>query len=171
MAAIPAVRSVEPVLFRSVLGHFPSGVTVVTGHDGARTLGFTCQSFSALSLDPPLVVVLVSRASTSWPVIAETAGFCVNVLSRHQKSLSAQFARSGTDKYAGVAWHATGSGRPVLDDATAWVDCALDATHDGGDHLIVVGRVLDLGAADDTPSPLVFFRGGYTHTDHGESAR
>jgi 3-hydroxy-9,10-secoandrosta-1,3,5(10)-triene-9,17-dione monooxygenase reductase component len=151
---------------RTVLGHFPSGVTIITGHEGENPLGLTCQSFSSLSLDPPLVVVLVARSSKSWPKIAATGGFCVNVLSHGQRDLSARFARSGSDKYAGISWYPCSHGRPVLEKATAWVDCAIEHTYDGGDHLIVVGRVLELQAADAALTPLVFFRGLYTHVHH-----
>lgn len=170
MSSAYPVESVDPTVLRTVLGHFPSGVTVVTGHDDARPLGLTCQSFSSLSLDPPLVVVLISRSSKTWPKIGATGGFCVNVLSHHQEQLSAQFARSGYDKYAGVAWQPSLSRRPILDEATAWVDCAIHDIHDGGDHLIVVGRVLELGATEGRLSPLVFFRGRYTFVQHHESA-
>lgn len=167
MSVATRVEAIDPARLRTVLGHFPSGVTVVTGHDATRPHGFTCQSFSSLSLDPPLVVVLVSRGSKSWPPIAATGGFCVNVLSRHQRFLSAQFARSGTDKFAGVAWRPAASGRPVLSKATAWVDCAVEDIHSGGDHLIVVGRVLEL-RAESTRSPLLFFRGAYADVDPKE---
>jgi flavin reductase (DIM6/NTAB) family NADH-FMN oxidoreductase RutF len=170
MSSVPGVAPVDETALRSVLGHFPSGVTVITGHDGTDPLGLTCQSFSSLSLDPPLIVILVSRASKTWPKIAATNGFCVNVLSNHQQHLSAQFARSGADKYAGVAWRAAASGRPVLDEATAWVDCSVHAIHDGGDHLIVVGHVRELAATESRRSPLVFLRGEYTHVAHRDAA-
>lgn len=155
--------STDPATMRNVLGHFPSGVTIVTGTTPGGPAGFTCQSFSSLSLDPPLVLVLVSRGSTSWPGIGDTGRFCVNVLAESQGELSTTFARSGTDKFAGVSWQASGLGSPILDGATAWVDCTLHAVHDGGDHLIVVGAVSDLDIASGSP-PLIFHRGSYTGT-------
>lgn len=84
----------------------------------------------------------------------------MNVLADDQDGLSSQFARSGTDKYAGVTWSPSAHGSPVLDGVVAWIDCELYAEHDGGDHTIVVGRVLDLGATAER-TPLVFHRGAY----------
>jgi 3-hydroxy-9,10-secoandrosta-1,3,5(10)-triene-9,17-dione monooxygenase reductase component len=112
---------VDPRVMRDVLGHFASGVTVVTSIGPDGPIGFTCQSFS---------------------------------------SLSQAFARSGTDKYAGVAWAHSPHGSPVLDGVVAWIDSEVWAEYEGGDHTIVVGRVLDLGA-DEARSPLVFHRGSY----------
>lgn len=155
--------------FRAVLGHFPSGVTIVTGTTPSGPAGFTCQSFSSLSLDPPLVLMLPSRSSTSWPPIAETGRFCVNVLADHQEQLSAWFARSGAAKFVGVTWSRSPLGCPILDGVCAWIDCEIDQVHDGGDHLIVVGAVSDL-AADSQQGPLLFHRGGYARTNTAEQA-
>jgi 3-hydroxy-9,10-secoandrosta-1,3,5(10)-triene-9,17-dione monooxygenase reductase component len=155
--------SADPTTMRSVLGHFPSGVTIVTGTTPDGPAGFTCQSFSSLSLDPPLVLVLPGRGSTSWPGIEATGRFCVNVLAEGQRELSTRFARSGGDKFSGVDWSTSALGSPVLAGATAWIDCTLEAVHDGGDHLIVVGAVHDLGAAEES-APLVFHRGSYART-------
>jgi 3-hydroxy-9,10-secoandrosta-1,3,5(10)-triene-9,17-dione monooxygenase reductase component len=153
----------DPTTMRSVLGHFPSGVTIVTGVADGAPAGFTCQSFSSLSLDPPLVLILPGRNSSSWPKIEATGQFCVNVLSEQQGELSTTFAKSGTDKFAGVEWSLSPLGSPILAGATAWIDCTLHACHDGGDHLIVVGAVHDLAAAPEIP-PLVFHRGAYART-------
>ena len=153
----------DPSTMRAVLGHFPSGVTIVTGTTADGPAGFTCQSFSSLSLDPPLVLVLPGRGSTSWPGIRETGKFCVNVLAEDQDELSTAFARSGGDKFAGVEWATSELGSPILAGATAWIDCTVDAVHDGGDHLIVVGAVHDLGATSEN-RPLVFHRGAYART-------
>jgi 3-hydroxy-9,10-secoandrosta-1,3,5(10)-triene-9,17-dione monooxygenase reductase component len=153
------MASTDPTTMRAVLGHFPSGVTIVTGAVDGVPAGFTCQSFSSLSLDPPLVLILPGRNSSSWPKIEATGRFCVNVLAHDQQDLSTTFARSGTDKFAGVAWTPSMLGSPILAGATAWIDCTLYDCHDGGDHLIVVGAVHDL-AAEESP-PLVFHRGAY----------
>lgn len=164
--------------FRRVLGSFASGVTVVTAPaaDGADAdgapAGFACQSFSSLSLDPPLVVFMVGRTSTTWPRIARAGVFCVNVLGAGQQALCRAFAASGTDKFAGVDHDpAPVSGAPRLAGALAWIDCTIHAVHTGGDHLIVVGRVNALGTdgggdgnADgdgDEPPPLLFHRGRF----------
>lgn len=155
--------TIDPARFRSVLGHFPSGITTVTGLTAHGPVGFTCQSFSALSLNPSLVLLLPGRNSTSWPAIAATGRFCVNVLAEDQEGLSAAFARSGTNKFEGVAWRPSPLGCPVLNGVCAWIDCEIEATHTGGDHLIVVGSVADLGC-DSTRNPLLFHRGRYART-------
>jgi 3-hydroxy-9,10-secoandrosta-1,3,5(10)-triene-9,17-dione monooxygenase reductase component len=154
----PAV--VDPRVMRDVLGHFVSGVTVVTALGSDGPVGFTCQSFSSLSLDPPLVAFAPARSSRTWPRLREARRFCVNVLAEDQTGLSAQFARSGTDKFAGVRWAPSPHGSPMLEGVVAWIDAELWAEYDGGDHAIVVARVLDLGA-DATRTPLLFHRGAY----------
>ena len=155
--------AVDPGLMRDVLGHFATGVVVVTSRaaDG-DLLGFTCQSFASLSLDPPLVSFAPARASTTWARIRRIGTFCVNVLAADHRELSVGFARSReqVDKFAGVGWYPAPSGAPVLDGVSAWVDCALWAEYDGGDHTIAVGRVVDLGA-DPARLPLLFYRGDY----------
>jgi 3-hydroxy-9,10-secoandrosta-1,3,5(10)-triene-9,17-dione monooxygenase reductase component len=150
-------RALRPATFRFVLGHFCSGVTVVTG---AGPLGFTCQAFCSLSIDPPLVLFTAGRSSTTWPRIRELGAFCVNVLAEGCEKLSVGMSQSGTDKFAGVAWTPSRNGAPRLDGALAWIDCRLHTEHDGGDHTIVVAEVDDLGVVADAP-PLLFFKGRY----------
>ncbi|MEW1614013.1 MULTISPECIES: flavin reductase family protein [unclassified Streptomyces] len=151
--------SVDPDEFRRVLGHFASGVTVVTARDADGPTGFACQSFASLSLDPPLVAFMVARTSTTWPRIARAGAFCVNILGAGQGALCRGFAVSGADRFAGVAYgDAPATGSPLLDAVPAWVDCRVHAVHTGGDHLIVVGRVAALGAAAEG-EPLLFHRG------------
>ncbi|MEV1079343.1 flavin reductase family protein [Streptomyces sp. NPDC050211] len=156
---------VDQAEFRRVLGNFATGVAVVTSPatDGASgPAGFACQSFSSLSLDPPLVAFMVGRTSTTWPRIARAGAFCVNVLAAGQGSLCRGFAVSGGDKFAGVAYDAAPvSGSPRLAGALAWIDCTIHAVHTGGDHLIVVGRVDDLGTTDTPEAPLLFHRGRF----------
>ena len=155
--------AVSPAVMRDVLGNFATGVVVVTALAADDTpLGFTCQSFVSLSLDPPLVSFAPARTSTTWPRIREAGAFCVNVLAAHHTAVSDGFARSGSgvDKFAGVDWCPAPSGAPVLEGVIAWVDCTLWAEHDGGDHTIAVGRVHDLGA-DAARLPLLFYRGSY----------
>ncbi|MGY1712482.1 flavin reductase family protein [Geodermatophilus sp. SYSU D00758] len=154
------VPVVDPRTMRDVLGHFASGVTVVTAMTADGPIGFTCQSFSSLSLDPPLVVFAPARTSTTWPRLRDIGRFCVNVLAEDQTDLSTTFARSGTDKFAGAHWRPSRHGSPVLDDVVAWIDCRLWAEYDGGDHTLVAASVLDLGA-DPGRRPLVFHRGAY----------
>lgn len=152
---------VAPDEFRRVLGHFASGVTVITARDADGPTGFACQSFASLSLDPPLVSFMVARTSTTWPRIARAGTFCVNVLGAEQGALCRGFAASGADKFAGVAYEdAPATGSPLLDSVPAWIDCRIHAVHTGGDHLIVVGRVEALGATEEG-DPLLFHRGAF----------
>ncbi len=174
-AAGPALRAVRederaPVdraEFRRVLGHFASGVTVVTAPGeaaGAAPAGFACQSFASLSLDPPLVAFMVARTSATWPRLARAGVFCVNVLGAHQGALCRAFAVSGADKFAGVRHTpAPASGSPLLAGVPAWIDCTVHAVHTGGDHLVVVGRVDALGTDDAAAAagPLLFHRGEF----------
>jgi flavin reductase (DIM6/NTAB) family NADH-FMN oxidoreductase RutF len=146
--------------FRNVLGHFGSGVAIITSMDGGEPVGMAVQSFSSLSLDPPYVMFAPAKTSTSWPRIQNTGRFCANVLHEDQEELSRGFAVSGGDKFAGVTWHKSDNGSPVLDDVLAWIDCEIEVEHDAGDHIIVVGRVLELDVERDG-RPLLFFRGGY----------
>ena len=152
---------VSPAVMRDVLGHFATGVVVVTSRARDDSLlGFTCQSFVSLSLEPPLVSFAPARTSSTWPRIRDVGTFCVNVLAADHSELSNRFARSGIDKFAGVDWCPAPSGAPVLEGVIAWVDCTLWTEHDGGDHTIAVGRVNDLGA-DPERLPLLFYRGTY----------
>ncbi|MFE0257390.1 flavin reductase family protein [Streptomyces sp. NPDC059010] len=156
---------VDQAEFRRVLGNYASGVAVVTAasaDDAATPAGFACQSFSSLSLDPPLVAFMVGRTSTTWPRIARAGAFCVNVLSAGQGELCRAFAVSGADKFAGVDYDAAPvSGSPRLAGTLAWIDCTIHAVHTGGDHLIVVGRVDALGASDGDEAPLLFHKGRF----------
>lgn len=150
----------DPAEFRRVLGSFATGVTVITA-PGTPPAGFACQSFSSLSLDPPLVAFMVGRTSGTWPRIAQAGVFCVNVLSAEQGELCRAFAVSGADKFAGVSHDpAPVSGSPRLAGTLAWIDCTIHAVHTGGDHLIVVGRVDALGTGEGE-RPLLFHRGRF----------
>ncbi|MEU9164995.1 flavin reductase family protein [Streptomyces sp. NPDC048424] len=155
---------VSPAEFRAVLGNFASGVTVITAPPGADEdgpAGFACQSFASLSLDPPLVTFMVARTSTTWPRIARAGVFCVNILGAEQGELCRSFAVSGADKFAGVGHTpAPVTGSPQLDAVPAWIDCRIQAVHTGGDHLIVVGRVVAMGAAGEG-EPLLFHKGRF----------
>lgn len=164
-AASPA--GFEPARFRQVLGHFCTGVTVITAlADGREPVGFACQAFAAVSLTPPLVLFCPSRASVTWPRIERAGHFCANVLADGQRDLSRIFgasAATGADKFAGLGWSPCSSGAPVLQDALTWVGCAIHAVHEAGDHYVVIGRVTELGACAPG-SPLLFYRGRYAVT-------
>jgi len=156
----PDVGGIDEARFRQVLGHFPTGVTVVTGRDPAGPVGLSVNSFTSVSLDPPLVALCVNRVSTTWPRIRDIGRFTVNILSADQELVSRTFASHGADRFAGIGWHPSPSGSPVLEGALAWLDATVEVEHDAGDHLLVIGRVFGLDVAGDG-SPLVFYRGGY----------
>lgn len=148
--------------FRTVLGHFATGIVVVTGVLDGVPAGLTCQSFVSLSLDPPLVAFSPSKMSRSWQRIDQSGAFCANVLTAEQEEISRVFATSGRDKFRGVGWRPAETGSPILADVLAWIDCRIEARYDGGDHHLVVGRVVDLEAAPKG-EPLLAYRGGYGH--------
>ena len=148
--------------FRQALGHFATGVTVVTALEDGEPVGFTCQAFFSLSLEPPLVALAAAKSSTSWPRIARSGAFCVNVLGEEQAAVGRTFAVSAAatdDKFADVAWHPGVLGAPVLECCLAWVECEVGIVHDAGDHELVTGRVVDLGIGSG--GPLLFYRGTY----------
>lgn len=151
--------------FRDTLGRFASGVTVVTAISNGQPVGMTCQSFSSVSLDPPLVLFVPARTSRAWPLMQRSGRFCVNFLAAEQAELSNTMASRGTDKFSGVAWtpsQATGS--PVLADSLGYVDCTIHAVHEAGDHYVVIGKVVELEATD-AADPLLFYQGQYRTTD------
>ena len=156
------MSAIDQATYRQVLGHFPTGVTVIAGMDGEDPVGLAVGSFFSLSLEPALVGFCVDRSSGSWARMNGSGSFCVNVLGAHQEDVCRVFAMSGEDKFSGIGWKPAESGSPLLDGVLAWIDCAIEDTHDGGDHHIVVGRVLGLGVADEG-DPLVFYRGGYAN--------
>lgn len=149
-----------PQRLRRILGHFATGLTVITAATPDGPAGFTCQSFSSLSLDPALVSFSPARSSSTWPLLREAGRFTVNILPAEHQHLAGQFARSGTNKFAGVDHSPSPLGNPVLDQALAWVDCELHQEYDGGDHTIVVGAVRALSARADA-EPLLFYKGDY----------
>ena len=154
--------------FRNVLGQFCTGITVITtfgppeDDTAAAPIGFACQSFAALSLDPPLVLFCPTKGSRSWAAIEQSGRFAVNVLAEEQQPVCARFGSREPDKFAGIDWHTSELGLPVLDDALATIQCTVDSVVDGGDHYIVIGRVQALSESTDSGRPLLFYRGQYT---------
>jgi 3-hydroxy-9,10-secoandrosta-1,3,5(10)-triene-9,17-dione monooxygenase reductase component len=151
---------IDSARFRTILGHFATGVTVVTGHGPDGPVGLAVNSFTSVSLDPPLVLVCMARTSSTWPTIRDGGSFAVNILGEHQEDTSRRFGASSGDRFEGVGWSPGKTGSPILRDAIAYVECVIDAEHEGGDHVIVVGRVVELGQPADG-GPLLFWRGGY----------
>jgi 3-hydroxy-9,10-secoandrosta-1,3,5(10)-triene-9,17-dione monooxygenase reductase component len=158
-----AIAGLSPSRFREVLGHFASGLIVVTALDGGGPVGFTCQAFMSLSLDPPLVALAPGKSSTTWPRIAPGGKFCANILSEDQEALCRDFAVSGAergDKFSGVGWSQGPGGIPILDGALAWVACDIASSYDAGDHELVIGAVTETGV-ERARRPLIFYRGGF----------
>ena len=148
-------------LFREVLGRYASGVTVVTTMSAGQPTGMTCQSFTSVSLDPPLVAFLPTKQSRAFAAIQRAGTFCVNFLANGQEELSNQFASSGDDKFAGVDWSASGgTGSPMLAGIVGHVDCTVHSVHEAGDHFLVMGKVVDL-AVGEAEDPLLYYRGSY----------
>ena len=148
-------------LFRDVLGRYASGVTVVTTLVDGEPIGMTCQSFTSVSLDPPLVAFLPTRQSRAFASIQRTRIFCVNFLASNQGAVSEKMASGGDDKFAGVAWtQSRATGSPLLEGIVGHVDCTVHAIHEAGDHHLVLGNVVDL-AVGEAAEPLVYYRGGY----------
>jgi len=146
--------------FRQVLGQFATGVTVITAIDDGEPVGVAANSFTSVSIDPPLVLFCVARSSSTWPRIERGRKFAVNILGDHQEELCGLFATKGADRFGQTEWRVGAGGSPVLHDTLAYLDCEFWAEYDGGDHIIVVGRVLDLGMQREG-APLLFFRGKY----------
>jgi 3-hydroxy-9,10-secoandrosta-1,3,5(10)-triene-9,17-dione monooxygenase reductase component len=143
-----------------VLGHFATGVTVITAVDGEEPVGMACNSFTSVSLEPPLVLFCAAKTSTTWPRIQAAGKWAANILADDGEEVCRVFAEKGADRFARIAWGIGRTGAPVLRDALAFVDCETFAEHDAGDHVIVVGRVLELGYAP-AGKPLLFYRGGF----------
>ena len=154
-------RLMDTDRFRQVLGHFCTGVTVVTAVEAGDPVGFACQAFAALSLDPPLVLFCPGVMSQSWRRIERSGRFCVNVLAEGQQDVARAFGTTGTDKFAGLSWQLSPDGSPVLAGSLTWIDCRIVTATEAGDHFIVVGEVTTLGPVLDE-RPLLFYRGRYT---------
>jgi 3-hydroxy-9,10-secoandrosta-1,3,5(10)-triene-9,17-dione monooxygenase reductase component len=156
-------EQIDARAFRSVLGQFCTGITIITTTHGDEPVGFACQSFAALSLDPPLVLFCPTKVSRSWQAIEASGNFCVNVLTESQQHVSARFGSKDSDKFAGIDWHPSGLGSPIIEGSLAYIDCHVAAVHDGGDHFVVFGAVESLSEVPKIkPRPLLFYRGDYT---------
>lgn len=153
---------VEPSRFRAILGHYASGITVITSHWSGEPAGFTCQSFHSVSIHPPLVSFNVMAGSGSYSRIRQSGRFAVNILSEAQVGVSNQFARHGTDKWCGIDWKKSPLGNPIIDDSLHWLDCEIRAEHPAGDHLIVIGEVKALNPHEAAATlPLLYYKRQY----------
>jgi len=152
---------IEAATFREVLGHYPTGVCVITAiTPEGQPVGMVVGSFTSVSLDPPLVGFFPALNSTSWPEIERSGHFCVNVMASDQTQLCRQMAASGGDKFANVEYTVSQHNLPVLEDSVAAIECRLYSVTEAGDHWLVLGRVLGLEAKRDA-DPMLFFRGKY----------
>ncbi len=154
------MTSLDPRALRNAFGTFMTGVTVVTSHDAqGHPIGFTANSFTSVSLDPPLVLVCLANSSKNYDALIATDGFAVNILSETQIEVSNTFARPVEDRFASVEWRRGPAGSPLIDGSSAWFDCAMHKTVEAGDHVILIGEVK---AFDNTPAPgLGYVRGAY----------
>ncbi|WBC16748.1 flavin reductase family protein [Micromonospora sp. WMMA1998] len=173
--AVPPIAARAPEVdereFRRTMGRFCTGVTVVTALD-EEPVGFTCQSFTSLSLDPPLVMVSSSNRGRSLPRIVRAGSFGSNILSARQEAMGRRFATSRPDKFAGVSWQASPvTGTPRINDALAWIDSVVRDVIPGGDHTILIGQVVAVHHTPDAGEPLLFFDGEFCDLAAGQPGR
>ena len=150
----------DPTRLREVFGAFPTGVTAVAAVVDGVAVGLAASSFTSVSLDPPLVSVCVAHTSTTWPVLRAAPRLGISVLAAGQEGVGAQLGARTGDRFAGLRWRATPDAAVLLEGASAWLDCSVEAQHRAGDHDIVVLRVHDLDADHDA-APLVFHASRY----------
>jgi 3-hydroxy-9,10-secoandrosta-1,3,5(10)-triene-9,17-dione monooxygenase reductase component len=158
--AAPRPLAPDAATYRTVLGHFATGVVIVTAMEGDEPVGMACNSFTSVSLEPPLVLFCAAKSSSTWPRIQTARKWAANILDDDGEEICRLFAQRGADRFARIAYTPGRTGSPILEDALAFVDCETIAEHDAGDHLVVVGRVIELGYQPEG-KPLLFYRGGY----------
>ncbi len=147
---------------RQALGSFPTGVTIVTAKDkDGSPIGFTANSFTSVSLDPPLILICIDKESFNIESFSKDGNFAVSVLSESQQHISTTFASPETDRFKDISWESKATGSPIISNSVAWFDCDTDNIIEGGDHLIVVGKVREFGYNPQTP--LVYLRGNYVN--------
>jgi len=152
--------AIEKNELRRVMGHFATGVTVITSiRSSGEMHGLTANAFTSVSLIPPLLLVCIDKKAESYPCFDESKIFTVNVLSSDQEALSRKFAVTGGDKFEGVSYKTGANGAPILDGALAFLECKVTEKIDGGDHTIYIGEIEQ--AETKEGKPLLFFRGGY----------
>ena len=156
------------------MGHFVTGVTVVTALDGDQPFGITVNALSSVSLEPPLVMVALDRRRFLTPIVQAAGRYAVNILSEDQRALSDCFAGApvtpGRDRFCGAAWHPGSMGLPLLDGAIATLECTVVETFSAGDHDLLIGRVETLANVPHHPMPLLYYRRRYLRIEHAESA-
>ena len=157
------LSTIDPATFRSVLGRFASGVTVVTVRDSKLyDHGMTVSAFCSLSLEPPLVLICIEKSASLHGVIATGDGaarFAINILESKQEEVARRFAEEHANRFEGVGFTRGVTGAPILEDCLAVIECEVQSRHPAGDHTIVIGTVI--GSATSEGSPLLYYRGGY----------
>jgi flavin reductase (DIM6/NTAB) family NADH-FMN oxidoreductase RutF len=161
LPGLPQLSGPDADLFRHVLGHYPTGVAVITGIVDGAPVGMAMNSFTSVSMLPPLVLFCPAQSSTTWPLLQRAPAICINVLSAGQESVSRQFALKDVDRFAGLDWTPGRNGAPLLSDALGWLECVVTAEQPAGDHTVVIAEIEQLGVHADIGEPLVFFRGRY----------
>lgn len=166
-----APEEFDPALYREVMGHYPTGVTVVTGFDGDEPLGIVIGTFTSVSLDPPLVAFLPMRGSTTYARLSGAPSLCINVLAQDQLDVCRVLAGPDPDKFERVRWKRSPAGAPEITDAVAYIHCRTERVIEAGDHWIVLCRVTQM-RVDRPVTPLLFFQGGYGgFTPHSMAAQ
>jgi flavin reductase (DIM6/NTAB) family NADH-FMN oxidoreductase RutF/DNA-binding IclR family transcriptional regulator len=161
MTVTSEVRHLDARLLRDVLGHYPTGIAVITAiADDGLPVAMTVGTFTSVSLDPPLVGFLPAKSSQTFARLRTATGFCVNVLAADQEVLCRAFASSSGDRFAGVSWSPSPGGSPIIEGCVAWIDTTLEDVVEVGDHYLVTGRVRDLEVTDGG-LPLLYFERGY----------
>jgi 3-hydroxy-9,10-secoandrosta-1,3,5(10)-triene-9,17-dione monooxygenase reductase component len=169
-----AATAIEPGVFRLVMGHFVTGVTVVSALDGEQPFGITVNALSSVSLEPPLVMVALDRRRFLTPIVRAAGRYAVNVLAEDQQSLSDCFAGApvspGREAFCGAAWHSGPTGLPLVDGAIAALECTVVQTFSAGDHDLFIGRVDTLASDPDHPMPLLYYRRHYLRIERAATA-
>jgi len=168
------MTEIEPDVFRKVMGHFVTGVSVVTALDRDRPFGITVNALSSVSLQPPLVMVALDRRRFLTPLVRADGRYAVNILGEDQQALSDCFAGApvtpGREAFCGAAWHPGSAGLPLLDGAIATLECTVVQTFSAGDHDLFIGRVDTLGAGDPEVMPLLYYRRRYLRIEHAATS-
>ncbi len=169
-----ATESIESDVFRRVMGHFVTGVTVVSALDGDQPFGITVNALSSVSLDPPLVMVALDRRRFLTPIVRAAGRYAVNILSEGQQALSDCFAGApvepGRDAFCGASWHPGPTGLPLIDGAIASLECSVIETFSAGDHDLFIGRVDSLANDETHPMPLLYYRRRYLRIERAATS-
>lgn len=155
----------DEMSIRGAMSEFTTGVTIIATEDEGEKYGFACQSFSSLSLTPPMVLFTVMKTSRTWPHVQNTGRFSVNVLAEDQEEISAAFGRRNGEKFKMGKWTRSELGNPLLYGCSVWIDCTVVDVYEGGDHWIVTADIVSIGKREEI-NPLIYHRGSYARVSH-----